>query len=499
MNSTSEQFKNYLKQLRQYDQVTNLLQWDLQTAAPRKGLESKLEALSFFSTEAFRLRTSPEYGAMLKKLSQPEELNHLDTGMQTTVKRCYRDYIRSSRVPRDFFTEYVVACGRSEKAWEDAKRKCDFAVFAPHLEKMIAMTRQYAQYQEPDMEPYEMLLDCYEEGMDSAAIDRIFEELKSGLLPLLKRIQAAPSPDLSVLEGHYDIDAQKKVQKLLLSYIGYDFEGGTVAESEHPFTMGLCHGDIRVTNHYLEDQPLSAMFSAIHEGGHAIFEQNIDPVYRNTAVEAINLMGLHESQSRFYENILGRNINFWLPIYEKLGKLLPQFQEISPETFCRAINNVHPSMIRTEADEVTYCLHIILRYEMEKAIFRDQVPVEQLPALWNDKMEQLLGIRPANDGEGILQDMHWSDGSFGYFPSYLLGSIYDGMFLCQLKKELGNPDTILKQGRVSDITKWLNERIHRYGSLYNSKEVIERVCGCQISAQPLLDYFTEKYTSLYGL
>lgn len=499
MSKTLEQFKNYLKQIEQYDQVTSLLQWDLQTAAPRKGVESKLEALSFFSTEAFRLRTAPEYGDMLKELSRPEEWDQLDMGMQTTVKRYYRNYLRSSRVPEDFFTEYVVARGRSEKAWENAKRACDFSIFAPHLEKMITMTRQYAQYQEPDMDPYEMLLDCYEEGMDSATIDRIFEELKSGLLPLLDRIQAAARPDLSALEGHYDIDAQKKVQKLLLSYIGYDFEGGTVAESEHPFTTSLCHGDVRVTNHYLENQPLSAMFSAIHEGGHAIFEQNIDPVYANTAVEAVNLMGLHESQSRFYENILGRNSNFWLPIYEKLGKLLPPFQTIPLETFCRAVNDVHPSMIRTEADEVTYCLHIILRYEMEKAIFRDQVPVEQLPALWNDKMEQLLGIRPANDSEGILQDMHWSDGSFGYFPSYLLGSIYDGMFLCQLKKELGDPDTLLAQGRILDITKWLNEKIHRHGSLYSSKEVIERVCGCEISAKPLLDYFTEKYTKIYRL
>ena len=333
--------------------------------------------------------------------------------------------------------------------------------------------------------------------MDSVTIDGIFAELKEGLIPLLDKIRAAGRPDLSALEGTYDIDAQKKVQNLLLSYIGFDFDAGGTAESAHPFTTTLCRGDIRVTNHYHETNPISSIFSAIHEGGHAIFEQNIDSSLADTAAETVNLMGLHESQSRFYENILGRRPAFWIPIYGKLGGLLPQFKEVPFDTFCRAINDVHPSYIRTEADEVTYCLHIILRYEMEKAIFRDQVPTDQLPALWNDKMEALLGIRPGNDAEGILQDMHWSDGSFGYFPSYLLGSVYDGMFLNQLEKELGNTDTILEEGRILEITAWLKEKIHRYGSMYNSREVIQRVCGCEISARPLLDYLQKKYSRIY--
>lgn len=285
---------------------------------------------------------------------------------------------------------------------------------------------------------------------------------------------------------------------MLLDYIGFDTDAGATAESEHPFTTDLCIGDVRVTNHYKEDDPLSAMFSAIHEGGHAIFGQSIDPAYEGTALEQVNMMGLHESQSRFFENILGRRISFWEPIYGKLGELLPQFRQIPPETFDRAINDVHPSLIRTEADEVTYCLHIILRYEIEKAIFRDNVPVDDLPQLWNDKMEELLGIRPENDAEGILQDMHWSDGSFGYFPSYLLGSMYDGMFLEALEKEKGSVDTILREGRIHEITAWLNENIHRHGSRYTSAEVLERVCGQALSAQPLLHYFNEKYARLYG-
>lgn len=498
MNQTLEHFKEYLSKMKHYEHVGALLSWDLQTAAPAKSLESKLADVGFFSTEAFRLATADEYGDMLKELSQPEQFEKLDPGMQLTVRRYLQDYERFKRIPQDFYTEYMTARARSEKVWEQAKRANDFSLFAPHLDKIIQMTKQYVNYMEPDKDPYEVLLDMFEEGMDSATIEKIFDELKEGLLPLLAKIEAAPKPDLSALTGNYSVDAQKKLQNLLLSYIGFDFEGGAVGESEHPFTTTLCPGDIRTTNHYDEKQPLYAMFSAIHEGGHAIFEQNIDDAYQNTAAAEVNMMGLHESQSRFFENILGRNIHFWTPIYKELGNLLPQFQTIPLDTFNRAINDVHPSFIRTEADEVTYCLHIILRFEMEKAIFKDHVPTTDLPALWNDKMEELLGIRPANDAEGILQDMHWSDGSFGYFPSYLLGSVYDGMFLEQMETELGSLDTILSEGRVKEITAWLNEKIHKNGSLYNSREVIQRVCQREISAKPLLHYFERKYAAIYG-
>lgn len=285
----------------------------------------------------------------------------------------------------------------------------------------------------------------------------------------------------------------------MLSYIGFSKDAGAVGETEHPFTLNFSSKDVRVTNHYYEHDPVSAMFSAIHEGGHAIFEQNVNPEYDNTAAGSCRYMGVHESQSRFYENILGRNKNFWIPVYEKVQELMPQMKDISLDEFYREINHVRNSLIRTEADEVTYCFHIILRYEMEKAIFRDNVPVAKLPELWNQKMKEYLDITPANDAEGILQDMHWSDGSFGYFPSYLLGSIYDGMYLEELEKELGPVDEILKEGRIKEITKWLNEKIHWYGSTRTPKEVIANVCGKEVSAEPLVRYFEKKYASVYDL
>ena len=497
MNQTLKQFKSYRNKMLQYQQQLNLLHWDLQTQTPKMGVESKLNSVSFFSSELFRLSTAEEYGRMLKELSSPHQFDALDAGMQMKVKRGLREYERFLRVPEDFYTSYVTEKARSQKAWEEAKRSSDFSVFAPHLNQIIEMTKKYVHYMEPDQDPYEVLLDTFEEGMDSSSIDRIFGQLKAGLKLLLEKISASPRPDLSLLKGNYDINSQKEVQKMLLAYIGFDFDSGCTAESEHPFTMDMAPGDIRLTNHFRQDNPIDSMFSAIHEGGHAVFAQNVDPMYNDTAVWQVDMMGLHESQSRFYENILGRNPNFWIPVYDRLGTLLPKFQSVPLELFCRAINDVHPSLIRTEADEVTYCMHIILRYDIERAIFRDQVSTDELPGLWNDKMEELLGIRPENDAQGILQDVHWSDGSFGYFPSYLLGSVYDGMFLAQMEKELGSTDSLLAQGRISEITAWLNEKIHRHGSLYTSKEVIQNVCGCGISAAPLLDYFNRKYSEIY--
>ena len=499
MSQTLEQFLEYRNKMRQYGLAVSMLYWDLQTATPKKGVECKTDAIGFFSTESFKLSTSEEYGRLLEELSKPEEFDKLDTGMKVTVERERKDYVRYKRIPQEFYTELVTLTAKASRIWEEAKQTNNFTLFEPVLDKMIEMKKQEAKYQEPEMEPYEFMLSQYEKGMDSKQIEAIFTELKNGLVPLLAKIKAAPQPDLSALKGEYNLNAQRDWQKFLLEYIGFDYEGGGVGEAEHPFTTSLGNGDVRVTNHFYADEPIDAMFSAIHEGGHAIFEQNVDPCFVNTAVANIDLMGLHESQSRFFENMLGRNWNFWTPIYEKLGEYLPQFKEIPQELFYRAINDVKPSFIRTAADEVTYGLHVILRFEMEKAIFCDGVPTSQLPALWNQKMQEMLGICPETDAKGILQDVHWSNGYFGYFPSYLLGSIYDGMLLEQLEKEMGSVDEILAEGRVKEITKWLNEKIHRNGSLYTSREVIKNVCGTdEISAKPLLDYFYKKYAKLYG-
>lgn len=499
MSELEKKLKDFLELKKQYDHVTTLLYWDMETGTPKLGQQAHVDALTYFSTRSFEMGTSDELEQMLQALSEPKEYEALDDTMKFIVTRMKRDMDKDKRIPKDLFEAFVRAQAEAGNAWRDAKNASDFSMFAPHLEKMIKMRKEITGYTDPGKEIYDALLDNYEEGMDTETIDRLFGDLKKELIPLVKQILAAKQPDDSKFKGHYDVDAQKKVQNLLLDYIGFSKDAGSVGETEHPFTLNFNSKDVRVSNHYYEEEPLFAMFSAIHEGGHAIFEQNVNPAYDNTVAGSCCYMGVHESQSRFYENILGRNKNFWLPIYDKLGELLPQFKEITLDEFYHEINHVRNSMIRTEADEVTYCFHIILRYEMEKAIFRGHVPVAKLPELWNEKMKEYLDIVPANDAEGILQDMHWSDASFGYFPSYLLGSIYDGMYLEELEKELGSVDELLAAGKIGEITKWLNQKIHWYGSTRTPKEVIANVCGKEVSAEPLIRYFKEKYSKLYDL
>jgi len=499
MSETFEKFKTYLEETNNLSHATSLIYWDLETQMPEKGFKGHSDALTYLSTEAFKRSTSKELEDYLDTLINPEEFNQLDDDWKYIVKQMKKDIELDKKVPVEFFTEYTRLQSESKIAWQNAKKESDFSIFAPNLEKLIKMTKQMALYKYPERNPYDTLLDMYEEGMDQATYDRIFGELKEGLLPLLDKILAAKAPDNSKFERKYEIAPQKEVEKLLLNYIGFSFEKGCTGETEHPFTLNFSSQDVRVSNHFREDDAVDPMFSAIHEGGHAIFEQNVNQKLDGTVGGSCSYLGLHESQSRFYENILGRNINFWKPIYSKIQEIEPEYKDVTLDEFYRKINHIKNSYIRTAADEVTYCLHVILRYEIEKEIFVNNTPVSELPALWNRKMEEYLHITPRNDAEGILQDMHWSDGGFGYFPTYLLGTIYDGMYLDTLTAEMGDVDKILEEGRILEITKWLNEKIHRYGSTRKPREVIQAVCKKEVTAEPILRYFTSKYTKLYNL
>lgn len=499
MSDTLQQLKDYIKTTNYYNHVSNLLYWDTDTIMPEKGFEANVEASTFFGTEAFKRSTSAELKDMIDTLSRPEEYEKLDDDWQFIVGRMKREFDENSRVPVDFYSEMIKAQSESEHAWEKAKNASDFNIFAPHLKKMIEMSAKLREYKKPGKDVYNSMIDDFEEGMDTDTIDRIFDELKKELIPLVKAIKAKGVTVNPKFERSYDLDAQRRLQDILLNYIGFDRNQGAVGETEHPFTIGISRFDVRVSNHFREDNAIDPMFSAIHEGGHAIFMQNVNPALAGTVGDDCCYMGVHESQSRFFENILGRRKAFWEPVYDEVIKTLPEFADVSLDEFYHEINRVEPGMIRTMADEVTYCLHIIIRYEIEKKIFREGVRVEELPELWNSKMKEYLGIVPQNDAEGILQDMHWSDGSFGYFPSYLLGSVYDGMFLDAIEEDMGSVDDILREGRILDITHWLNEKIHKYGSTRLPAEVIEKVCRKPLSAEPLIRYFKNKYKEIYDL
>ena len=331
-------------------------------------------------------------------------------------------------------------------------------------------------------------------------LDTFFHQVKEEIIPLLKEVsKKSDTIDKSYNYLKYDTDKQRQFCKYLAGYVGFDFNRGVIAESAHPFTLQLHNHDVRITNRFIEDNLESAMFSIIHESGHAIYEMNIDDSITQTLVGGGASMGMHESQSRFYENLLGRSTEFWEPLYDKLVATYPEnLSNITLEHFIKGINKAEPNLIRTEADELSYCLHIIIRYEIEKMIFSEEIDVDQLPKVWNEKYEEYMGITPSTDTEGILQDTHWSWGEFGYFPSYAIGTaVASQIFACM--KENMPIDQYLKEGNLTPIREFLRDNIHKYGAVKNTNEILEAVCGEKFRADYYVNYLKEKYTKLYNL
>lgn len=498
------EFKDSLKPLRE---AQSLLGWDLRTRAPKGSYENKLEAMSYFSSELFKKNTSEEYKEILRDLKAPGVYEELPVPMQITVDRELKGFEENSRIPADFYKEFTRMRAKCEKVWEEAKAGNDFASFEPWLQKNIDMTREYMAYRKPGMETMDALLSQWMDGVSGDMIEKLFADTKEALVPLIRRIEEkkreetakGTAPDLTPFKAESTLEQQDQVQHFLLEYVGFDFNRGTTGVSAHGLTSTIDENDIRITGSYAPYRTVDSMFTAIHEGGHGIYAQSTDPSLLGTACASLIYSDIHESQSRFLENNLGRNINFWVPIYDKITRMLPQLKGTSLEDFERVINDVKVSEVRTEADEVTYALHIILRFEIEKAIFREGVKASELPALWNQKMEEMLGVTPRDDTHGILQDLHWSSVYFGYFPTYLLGSIYDGMYLEALTRDLGDIDRILREGGMDRIAQWIKENMMKHGSLYNAPELIKKLTGKEISAQPMIDYFTEKYTRIFHL
>lgn len=500
MSVKYEELMEYNRQIKHYDNVVNVLNWDMETTTPKMGMDTLVETIGVMSTKAFEMRVSEKMEQLVEAVLEPEEFNKLDEYMQSVVREIKRNLDENKNIPVEFYSEYVTHIAKAQDVWRNAKRADDYEQFKPYLQKNIEYTKKLYEYIKGEGKGnYDSMLDDYERGIDMEIIDKLFGELKSELIPLVRAIAAKPQPACEKFRRSVDVNRQRAFSKYLLEYIGFDFEKGVMGETEHPFTTSIDRNDVRVTNHYYENDLLSGIFSIIHEGGHGIFEQNVDKKFDGTPLSDCRYLGIHESQSRLYENILARNINFWKPIMPKFYEMFPEMSDVTVEELYREINRVQSNLIRIDSDEVTYCFHIILRYELEREIFNGNVGVDDLSRLWEDKMMEYLSIKPLKDSEGVLQDTHWSGGSFGYFPSYLLGSIYDGMFLEQIELELGSVDEILAEGRIKDITKWLNEKIHIYGSYREPKDVIQAVCGKELSVKPLVKYFKEKYTKVYDL
>ncbi|CAM4286349.1 carboxypeptidase M32 [Paenibacillus alkaliterrae] len=495
-----QSFTETIRKIKSYEEALGVLYWDLRTGAPRKGMDTRSEVIGALSGDMFKLSTSPELGEWLSTLEESSVYSGLTEIEQRLVTETRKEYDRSVKIPPKLYQEYVVLASQSESKWEEAKESNDYAGFQPYLEKVIAYTNQFIDLWGAKATRYDTLLDQYEPGMTVAELDRVFGGLRSQLVPLAAAIAGSPhQPDTSFLRQKYNKASQKDFSLYILEQMGYSFEAGRLDESVHPFATGLSPGDVRITTRYLEDDVTSALFGTIHEGGHALYEQNIMEELIGTTLCTGTSMGIHESQSRFWENVIGRSRPFWNRYFGELQKRFPGQLDVTVDQFYRGNNVVQPSLIRIEADELTYNLHIIIRYEMEKLIFNEGAKASDLPALWNDKYKEYLGVTPPNDTEGVLQDVHWSGGAFGYFPSYSLGNMYAAQISDTMERELEGFWSFVESGNLLPIKQWLTERIYKYGKLRTPSELIQHVTGKPLDPQHLVTYLTNKYKDIYKL
>lgn len=480
--------QEYLKNVEFLSYTVSMLRWEMDTVAPKSSFDYLIEVSTKYELESFKLTTSDVYIKLIEDVLQSKEYQNLNDMQKAYIETLKKQYYELKNVPQDFYEEYSSLRNKSLNAWVEAKEKNDYQIFKPYLKDIIEKTKILYKYMYPKAENlYDCMLNDYESNMKSEQIDNLFEKLKVQIIPIIKNLKICK---VESLQNLYDDLKLLDLGKYLLNYIGFDNKRGALGIYTHGYTMKLNNNDVRIT--FSNNNDLTDICSTIiHEGGHGIFEQNIDQSLVDFYSYDINKIALHESQSRFFENILGRNINFWKPIYSDIKEKLEL--EISLEDFVKQFNNAHPSYIRTEADELTYCMHIIIRYEIERALFNENINLDELPKIWNKKYKEYLGLDIKDDKDGILQDMHWSEGAFGYFPSYLLGSIFDGMLLETINKKLGNVDKILEEGRIREITKFLNENIHKYGGTYNINETAKRVCGKELEIDGLVNYFKKKY------
>lgn len=491
-DNAKESFLTTLRRAGGLASALGLLYWDMMTIMPKKGAAARANVVGAMDTEMFRLTTSDAFGAAMDTLS--EKRDQLSSREGRMLELAWREYERNKKIPTEEYEAFSVATAQASHLWVGAKQNNNYSAFAPHLQKIIDFSRRFADYWGYDDKPYDAMLDRFDPALLTAQIDPIFAQLLSGTRALLSRAgDNASLPAVTVSP-----DRQQAVGEYLLRVMGYDMDAGNLYTTEHPFTCGIHAGDVRVTTKYHPTMPLSSIFSVLHEGGHGLYDQNISEELDGTGLRDGASMGIHESQSRFWENIVGRSQAFWQVHLDKVNELSGAVMCDNADTFFRAINAVTPSLIRIEADELTYNLHIIIRYEMEKAIMNDGVNSGQLPELWASKYEEYLGICPKTYTEGILQDSHWSGGSFGYFPSYTIGNLCAAQFADAFERENGLLSKHIQTPEgMALLVDWQKRNIHRYGMEETPRQIMERVCGEDVNPAFFLRYMENKLADVY--
>lgn len=496
-SDTYQKFLKLLQEVGTASQVQSILGWDQETMMPPKGAGARAEQLAFLAGIVHERETSDELGNLI---SQLETEGSEDPVVQTNVREMRRIFNRETKLPVELVKDIARATSHAQEAWSNARSESDFPAFAPHLDRLLDLKREVADKIGWDTEPYDALMDEYEPGAYASVVQDVFDKLQAELVPLVQAIKDGPQqPDLSLLSRQVPVEAQRDLGMLLLELYHFDLEAGRLDVSTHPFCSGTSPGDVRLTTRYDETYFPSSLFGTMHECGHGLYEQGLNADYIGTPAARSISLGIHESQSRLWENQVGRSRPFWEFLYSQFQRCTGAFDDVPLDDFYFAINNVRPSLIRVEADEVTYGLHIMLRFDLERQMLAGKLDTSEIPDAWNAKYEELLGITPPNDREGCLQDIHWAFGIFGYFPTYQLGNLYSAQFFAAAEKAIPDLPSQIAQGDMAALREWLRENIHQHGQRYRANELCELVCGSGLSHEPYMQYLNSKFKPLYGL
>jgi len=498
MTSSYANAAQRLSDLTSIEEALGILQWDQEIVMPSGAAQARGRQIATLSVLAHERQVDQQFAALLNELSADSSLDQVQ---RANIREAQRDQRRASRIPADLVREWGQSTVRAHEVWVKARKAKDFSLFQPDLEHLVVLAKQRAAAVDPSRPAYDVLLDEFEPDMTMARLDPIFDRLKAFLIPFLKRIKAAKVPcDVSWLSAHVPAAQQRDVGERIVRAMGYDFEHGRLDTSVHPFCGGAGPTDVRITTRYNEDSFVGSLTGMIHETGHALYEQGRPAQLGDQPVSRARSMGIHESQSLLWEKQIGQNKPFWQFHYPHLQAAYRFLAAVSLDDFVFGLNLVDFSnFIRVEADELTYPLHVILRYEIERDLFSGKVQVADLPALWNSKMLEYLGITPPDDALGLMQDVHWSGGMFGYFPSYTLGALYAAQFMRKARHDDPSAEPALAAGDPQPLLHWLRENIHRHGSLFLTDDLAVRATGETLNPAHFIAYAEAKYARLYRL
>lgn len=506
--ATLDQLVARLREIQHINSAASLLSWDMETYMPAGGGTARADQIATLQGLAHERFVAPETERLLGQwldlqtgapLDRPGDA--WDESGRALLREVWRDYHHAKKLPSDFVVRMGRESSLAQQVWVEARAKNEFARFLPSLTNILALKKEEVDYLGYDASPYDALLDLYEPGETVAHLTPLFAQLKARLVPLLQRVLASPVQiDDHVLHASYDATRQVEFGRLVLTAMGYNFEQGRLDISAHPFTTSFHPTDVRVTTRVFERDLPSCLFSCIHEGGHGLYDQGLNPLHYGTPLGDSISLGIHESQSRLWENSVGRSRPFWRCFFPLMQRTFPEsLSSVTLEQFYAAINRVQPSFIRVEADELTYNLHIMVRFEIEQDLIEGRTNAADLPEIWRDKMRRYLNIVPERDADGVLQDIHWSMGSFGYFPTYTLGNLYSVQFYNQAKLEIPTLEQEIEGGRLIILRQWLQQKIHHWGRMFTAEKLVERVTGGPLSPEPWLTYAEKKYGELYRL